>query len=202
MEIKKKLDTEMYPGKIVYCDSPAKLFHSGKHITWDELNGSIDNMGGLKRERLEDMGMAQISGSYLGMAQDMQGLASQQIQNGIQNGLLDQLNRYRINNAGNLVGGQFGGQYPNNPQTIPYPGLRDAFAAAVGRSANVVQLAAEHGFTFDFDSDCWKHKNGGYVSKLGLDGLEWSEIIKKFIDAKMPNLAWLDSRVEEIRVRL
>lgn len=100
------------------------------------------------------------------------------------------------------------GQLSGLPQHL-YPGQvihhEDLNPLAVRRFLQdplVTKVAQAHDFEYNYDTDSFLHKNGGYVTRKMIEGTEIKYLPRIFIKAKTPNISWLDDRIEEVRIKL
>lgn len=144
---------------------------------------------------MSEMQMGQTD--YYKLLQQQQGLSQQQLAN---QGLLGQLGGLFANqnlHAGQLVSGN--DFYPG--KVIQHQDL-NAFDYRTQQVKPIAKIAEEFGFEYDFDAGGWKSKYDGFVSRMDTEGVRLEDVKKVFKQKKCPNQHWLDTRVEEMRVRL
>lgn len=142
-----------------------------------------------------------ISEVQLGQQQGYNALQNAQQQQGQLQGLLGQLGAMGGQGVQGIQNNNpfINAQDPIYPGKVVYPDGAQRFGFV--KTPHVEEIAKEFGFEFSWDSDSYKHKNGGYVSRRSIEesGIPLRELFSR---QKTPNITWLEDRVNEIRVKL
>lgn len=174
-----------------------------------EVEEAFNKMDTLKEMRTGvDMGLFDKGPLQAAMAMQQQQLNQNQLQNMFGNIGLGGLGG--VSSAGQLSGLMLaqqqiankplsaGDMYPGRIIAHPEPELH-----YVNPFSNKIdEIAVEFGFERDFASGGYKSKYDGFVSRMDVEGYELGHVRKVFQAKKAPNTAWLDKRVDEMRVKL
>lgn len=130
----------------------------------------------------------------------------QQQQNIFNQGMLGQLGGFQGIEAANQNPQKCYKEENWNPQEQIYHGKVVHYPDGSSRygylkSPEVEKIAHEMEFDYNFDSDTFTHKNGGYVARRHIEDSRYP-LRELFSRQKTPNITWLEDRVNEVRVKL